>query len=152
MFYDIVTNEVLIIPMCAWVISQTIKIIVVSIKKRQIDLSYIMISGGMPSSHSAMVTALATSVAFVQGLASATFGIAAILAMIVMYDAAGVRQSVGQQSAVLNRIIRELRLRRSITELEHDLKEFIGHTQFQVIVGGLLGISVAWLWLAVVSA
>ena len=66
-----------------------------------------------------------------------------------MYDAAGVRQSVGKQSVVLNRIIRELRLRRPIAELERDLREFIGHTPFQVIAGGSLGVVVAWLWLAI---
>ena len=69
-----------------------------------------------------------------------------------MYDAAGVRQSVGKQSIVLNRMIRELSQRRTITDLEHDLKEFIGHTSFQVIVGGLLGVIIAWSWLAVISA
>ena len=66
-----------------------------------------------------------------------------------MYDAAGLRQSVGQQSVILNRIIRELRVRRPRTEWERDLREFIGHTQFQVIVGGVLGVGVAWLWLAI---
>ncbi len=93
-----------------------------------IHLRYLVISGGMPSSHSAFVSALATSVALIEGLGSVAFGISAILALVVMYDAAGVRQSVGKQSVVLNRIIRELRLRRPIAELERDLREFIGHT------------------------
>jgi len=115
------------------------------------DLRYFVTSGGMPSAHSAIVCALATAVAMTQGVGSVTFGIAVVLALIVTYDAAGVRQSVGQQSAVLNRIVREFRYRRPLAEVERDLREFIGHTPFQVIVGAALGILVAWLWLTLSS-
>lgn len=152
MLFEIITNKVLIIPLCSWAIAQLMKVIIVLIKKKQLDLRYLVISGGMPSAHSAVVSALATSVAFFEGLDSVAFGISVILAVIVMYDAAGIRQSVGKQSVVLNRIIRELKLRRPLTELERDLREFIGHTSFQVIVGGLLGVVVAWLWLAIAGA
>jgi len=150
--YEIVTNKVLIIPICSWAIAQLLKVIIILIQKKQLDLRYLVISGGMPSAHSAVVSALATSVALIQGLGSAAFGLSAIVALIVMYDAAGVRQSVGKQSIILNRMIRELSQRRTITDLEHDLKEFIGHTSFQVIIGGLLGVGIAWSWLALVSA
>ena len=105
----------------------------------------------MPSSHSATVSALATSIAMVEGIGSVAFGISVILAAIVMYDAAGVRQSVGRQSIVLNRIIAELRDRRPIAELEHNLRVFIGHTPFQVIVGSAMGIIVAWLWFTFIA-
>ena len=149
MLYEIITNKVLIIPICSWAIAQVLKVIIILIQKKQLDLRYLFISGGMPSSHSAVVTALATSVALSQGLSSVAFGISAILALVVMSDAAGVRQSVGQQAVALNRIIRELRLRRPLTELERDLREFIGHTLFQVIVGGLLGTIIALSWLAI---
>ena len=149
MLYEIITNKVLIIPICSWAIAQVLKVIIILIQKKQLDLRYLFISGGMPSSHSAVVAALATSVALSQGLGSVAFGISAILALVVMSDAAGVRQSVGQQAVALNRIIRELRLRRPLTELERDLREFIGHTLFQVIVGGLLGIVIALSWLAI---
>ena len=149
MLYEIITNKVLIIPICSWAAAQLLKVRLVLIKKRQLDLRYLVISGGMPSAHSALVTALATSVALGQGIDSVAFGITAILAMVVMYDSAGVRQSVGKQSVVLNRIIQELKFRRPITELERDLKEFVGHTSFQVIVGGLLGIFIALLWIAI---
>ena len=149
MFYEIITNKVLIIPICSWAIAQLLKVIVILIQKKQLDLRYLVISGGMPSSHSAFVSALATSVALIQGLGSVAFGISAIFALVVIYDAAGVRRSVGQQSIVLNRIIRELRLRRPLTELGRDLREFVGHTQFQVIIGALLGIVIAWSWLAI---
>jgi len=98
-----------------------------------------------------MVSALATSAGMIQGWGSATFGIVTILALIVMYDAAGVRRSVSQQSVILNRIVRELRDRRPIAELEHDLRELIGHTPFQVISGAALGIIIAWLWLTIAA-
>ena len=149
MFYEIITNKVLIIPVCSWAIVQLLKMIVILIQKKKLDLRYLVASGGMPSSHSAFVSALATSVALIQGSGSVAFGISAIFALVVIYDAAGVRRSVGQQSIVLNRIIRELRLRRPVIELGRDLREFIGHTQFQVIIGVLIGIVIAWSWLAI---
>ncbi len=152
MLYEIVTNKVLIIPLCSWALAQLLKVLIILIQKRQLDLRYLVISGGMPSAHSAVVTGLATSVALIQGFGSVAFGISAILAVVVMYDAAGLRQSVGKQSIVLNRILRELRDRRPVTELGRDFREFIGHTQFEVMMGGLLGIVVAWSWLAIVGA
>ncbi len=152
MLYEIITNNALIIPICSWAIAQLLKVIVVIIQQKQLELRLFVSSGGMPSSHSAFVSALATAVAFIEGFGSAAFAISVILALVVMYDSAGVRQSVGKQSAVLNRIIRELRFRRPMTEVERDLKEFIGHTSFQVIAGSLLGIAVAWLWLNIAGA
>ncbi len=103
----------------------------------------------MPSSHTALVCALATAVAITDGLNSIIFAVAAILAMVVMYDAAGVRQAVSQQSVILNRIVKELMEKRPRSEVERDLREFIGHTPFQVIAGAALGIFVAWLWLTI---
>ncbi|MFC2067162.1 divergent PAP2 family protein [Chloroflexota bacterium] len=149
MLHEIIANKVLVISICSWAIAQSLKVVIVLIQKKQLDLRYLVISGGMPSAHSAVVCALATSIALIQGFGSVAFGIAAMFALIIMYDAAGVRQSVGKQSVVLNRVIRELRLRRPMIELERDLREFIGHTSFQVIVGGLLGIVTAWLWLTI---
>lgn len=149
MFNEIVTNKVLVIPICSWVIAQVMKVIIILIRKKQLDLRFLVVSGGMPSAHSAFVTALAASVALIEGLGSVAFGISVIFAFIVIYDAAGVRRSVGQQSVILNRIMREFRERRPVTELGHDLREFIGHTQLQVIVGVLIGILVAWSWLFV---
>lgn len=149
MLSEIITNKVFIIPICSWAVAQSLKVIITLIRERRLDLRYFFISGGMPSAHAALVSALATSVALIQGLGSAAFGISAILALVVMYDAAGIRQSVGNQSIALNRIMRELRLRSLITELERDLREFIGHTLFQVIIGSLLGIGVTLVWLAI---
>ena len=141
-------NKVLLVSVCAWAIAQVMKTIIVLIRKRRLDFSY-FVSGGMPSSHSATVSALATSVAMVEGFKSVAFAITAILALVVMYDAASVRRWVGRQSIVLNRIMQEIRFRRPVAEWEHDLREFVGHTPFQVIIGAALGIIVAWLWFTI---
>ncbi len=147
MLYDLITNWVLVIPLCAWVIAQLIKTVVALAQGKGLDLSYIVSSGGMPSAHSAMVSALATAVAITNGFGSPFFAITVVLALIVMYDAAGVRQSVGQQSVVLNRIILELKRRQPLVKIEADLRELMGHTPFEVIAGGILGVALAWLWL-----
>ena len=145
--YDIITNLALVIPVSAWMISQLIKLFVTLAREKRFDWWFLFRSGGMPSSHTALVCALATAVAMIQGFNSVAFAITAILAMIVMYDAAGVRQAVGRQARILNRLVKELRDKRPRDEVERDLREFIGHTQFQVIAGAVLGILVAWVWL-----
>ena len=151
MLYEIVTNKVLLIPISAWALAQLLKLFFGLVREKRLDLRYFVASGGMPSAHSTMVCALATSVAIVEGLDSVAFAIAAILAMVVMYDAAGVRSWVGKQSVVLNRIVKEIRTRRPLFELERDLREFIGHTPFEVIIGALLGITIAWLWFTIIA-
>lgn len=139
-------NIVLYTAVSAWAVAQLIKFVIAFLKNSHFDFHYFVSSGGMPSAHSATVCALATSVGKLQGFNSAAFAISAILAIIVMYDSAGVRQSVSRQSAVLNRIVAELSVKRPRAEMEHDLKVLIGHTPFQVLVGGLLGVAVAFIW------
>ena len=98
----------------------------------------------MPSSHSATVTALATSSFFVHGAASSEFAISAILAIIVMYDARGVRRETGIQAKVLNDLIELLKdVHNELMTTDEKLKEFVGHTPLQVIVGALLGFAIA---------
>jgi hypothetical protein len=147
MLYDLITNWVLIIPLCAWVLAQLIKLLIALSQGKGLDLSFFISSGGMPSAHSAMVCALATSIAMKDGFGSAYFAIAVVLSVIVMYDAAGVRQSVGQQSVVLNRIILELKRKEPLVKIEADLRELMGHTPFEVIIGAVVGIVLAWSWL-----
>lgn len=147
--YEIITNKILIIPASAWAVAQLIKVFVGLALEKRLNLRYMVGSGGVLSAHSTIVCALATSVAMTMGLGSVAFGIAAILAVVVMYDATVERQEVGQQSVILNRIIQELRFRRPMVELERDLREFIGHSPFQVFAGAAIGIFVAWLWLAI---
>ena len=95
-------------------------------------------AGGMPSSHSAMVCSLATVVGYEYGLDSAVFAIAVVLASVVMYDPRGVRQESGKQARVLNQLLQTVFSGHAITDAE--LKELVGHTALQVIVGGVIGI------------
>lgn len=145
-FYDLITNKAIVAPLMAWGLAQFIKVLIELVKNHHLDLSRMVSSGGMPSAHSATVSALATALGMTQGLASPVFAISIILAGVVLYDSAGVRQAVGQQAAVVNRIIRELRERRPMAELEHDLRELIGHTPFQVGAGVAIGIGTAVIW------
>ena len=151
MFHDLITNWALVIPASCWLLAQTIKTVVALAQGKGLDLSTMVGSGGMPSAHSAVVTALATTLGVTQGVASAAFAIAVILALIVMYDAANIRQSVSRQSVLINRIVRELRLRQPRIAIEADLRELVGHTPFQVIIGGALGIAVSATWLALMG-
>ena len=148
---ELVTNYVLVIPASAWAVAQLIKVVLGLVREKRLGLRYFVASGGMPSSHTALVCSLATAVALTQGVGSVFFAITAIFALVVMYDAAGLRQAVGKQAEVLNRIARELWLRRHVGEMERDLRELIGHTPFQVIAGAVLGIAIAWLWLSIGS-
>jgi uncharacterized protein len=146
-FLNLIHNYVLIIPACTWIVAQLIKMLLALIKGDGLDWGYMLSSGGMPSAHSAVVSSLATSVAMIEGLGSTSFGISVVMALIVMYDSAGVRQSVGQQSVVLNRIVGELKKHQPLIKLEADLRELVGHTPFQVFAGAALGIVIAWTWL-----
>jgi acid phosphatase family membrane protein YuiD len=134
-------NKILIAAFAAWAIAQLSKIFFELFKYRQLRLSRIVSSGGMPSSHSALVTGLATATGRMTGLDSAAFAITIVLACIVMYDAAGVRRAVSIQARLLNQMIDEAFKGKPFAEKR--LRELIGHTPLQVIVGGLLGIGVA---------
>jgi hypothetical protein len=136
----------MVISFVAWFTAQTLKVVGGVIRDKRLDLRFFIRSGGMPSAHTALVTSLATSIGVLEGLDSVLFAFSVVFAGIVMYDAAGVRQSVSKQSVILNRILQELREHRP-QDIQHDVRELIGHTPFQVFTGGLLGISMAMVWL-----
>jgi len=142
---SLLTNKIIWVPAAAWVVAQVLKLVIASIREKRFMLSYLTTMGGMPSSHTALVCALATTIAVVEGLGSPLFAVAAFFALIVMYDAAGVRQTVGNQSVMLNRLLDELFKGKAKVnpEFEQRLRELIGHTNFQVIAGALLGIAFA---------
>ena len=142
-FGDILNNQVLLVALLACLITQILKFIVEITKNRKFNIRVLVTTGGMPSSHSALVAALATGVGQTLGWGSPEFAIAAIFAVIVMYDAAGVRQAAGKQARILNQIIDELFAGKEFNE--ERLKELLGHTPFQVIVGLALGIAISWL-------
>ena len=137
---DFAANRVLLCSVAAWFAAQLIKIIIKAVIEKKLDLSLIMSSGGMPSSHSATVCALCVAVAKLFTLSSPEFAIASIFSFIVMYDAAGVRQSVGKQAAVLNRIFEQQQNQKFLKVEFSELKELVGHTPMEVICGALLGI------------
>ncbi|HKS69404.1 MAG TPA: divergent PAP2 family protein, partial [Ktedonobacterales bacterium] len=122
----------------AWFVAQVIKTVRSFLITRKLNFSYLVASGGMPSSHSALVTGLATAVARTSGLQSSAFAIAAILAGVVMYDAAGVRLAVSRQARILNLMLDDFFRKRGISEQR--LHELIGHTPVQVFAGALIGI------------
>ncbi len=137
----IVNNQVVIIPALAWFIAQLIKVIISKVHDKRTDWSLIFAMGGMPSAHATLVSALVTTVGVVEGTNSTYFAITLCLAAIVIYDAAGVRQTVSRHSVIINRILDEL-LKGNPT-FEHRLRELIGHTKIEVLAGAILGICVA---------
>ena len=109
-------------------------------KEKFIQFSRLFTSGGMPSSHSSFVTSLATLVGIERGFNSTDFAIVTVFALIIMYDASGVRRAVGKQAAIINKIVEDVQKRKHI---EHEtLKELVGHTPKEVIFGAILGILV----------
>ncbi len=132
------SNRVLVAALTWWAVAQLLKVPINYAVQRKMDLRLWVSAGGMPSSHSALVCALATAVALKHGVTSTYFAMCVVLAMIVMYDAAGIRQAASTQARILNQMIDELFQGHPISEQR--LKELLGHTRFQVIVGALLGI------------
>lgn len=136
-------NRILLAALVAWCSSQLLKTIIHLIIHHKIVWERLVGDGGMPSSHSAVVTAAATAAAFRCGLDSPVFAVAAILAMIVMHDARGVRQETGKQAKVINSMLELLAsMDKGDLTPEETLKEFVGHTGRQVFFGALLGFAI----------
>ncbi|AFZ23884.1 hypothetical protein Cylst_1606 [Cylindrospermum stagnale PCC 7417] len=141
---SILDNRVLLVALVACFIAQGLKLVVEIVKNRKLNVRVLVTTGGMPSAHSALVTALAAGVGQTIGWASPDFALATVFAIIVMYDAAGVRQAAGKQARILNQMIDELFDEKH--EFSQDrLKELLGHTPVQVIAGSALGVTIYWL-------
>lgn len=138
-FSEIFSNRVLGISIYACFLAQFFKIF--TGESKRIDFARIFTSGGMPSSHSSFVTSLATLVGIERGFSSTDFAIVAVFALIIMYDASGVRRSVGKQAAILNQILDDLHHKKHIEQ--NRLKELVGHTPKEVLFGAILGIVTA---------
>ena len=139
-------NLILDLAISAWFAAQLIKVLIELAIRRKSSLSALISSGGMPSSHSATVCALATAAGMQYGGSSFEFAIAAIVAIIVMYDARGVRRETGLQAQVINEMMEFWEKMGQPISYEEKLKEFVGHTPLQVFVGALLGILIAVLY------
>ena len=129
------------IAMVSWAVAQAGKVLIEILIYRKVDLKRFVGSGGMPSSHSAFVMALSTGIGKLEGWESPLFAIALSFAFVVMYDAAGVRRAAGKQAEILNIIIKDVIEHKGLKE--ERLKELIGHTPIEVIIGGVIGIITA---------
>ena len=145
-FLQIFTNKYLLVPAFSWLVAQILKTIITAIMTKKISFSRLVGDGGMPSGHSATVTSLAIMCGFAKGFDSAEFAIAAILAIIVMHDASGVRLEAGKQALSIIKIAEMLNdyVLESDSHIKTDkLKVLVGHTPLQVVCGSLLGATIA---------
>jgi uncharacterized protein len=138
--------NIIAVSVCACILTQLIKVMIILVQKKRFYPRAFLTTGGMPSTHSAIVSSLAISVAMVEGLNSVAFGISAVLAFVVMFDAAGLRRSVGKQAIILDQVVKELKEQGSAINFEEISRDIMGHTIIQVIVGALIGAAVSCLW------
>ena len=145
----VLTNPVLLIPACSWGVAQILKTIINAIVNKKFSLSRLVGDGGMPSGHSATVTALAVMCGLTEGFGSTEFGLAMIFAIVVMHDAMGVRREAGKHARSILSIVESLN---DYFSEENEgiktekLKVLVGHTPLQVVVGSLLGAAIACLY------
>jgi acid phosphatase family membrane protein YuiD len=137
----VLTNRVLWVSLLAWFCAQFSKILVILVTERKFKISRMVGSGGMPSSHASFAAALTMAIGFREGFGEPIFALAAAFALVVMYDAAGVRRATGRHAKILNGILRGLDDGRGIDQ--EQLKELVGHTPIEVLTGAMLGILVA---------
>lgn len=147
---DLVKNEVLMSAALSWALAQIIKTIIHLITTKKFVPERLIGSGGMPSCHSAAVCALVTSLVINEGVGSYLVAIAGLLAIVVMYDATGVRRETGNQAKVLNEFIDLFKKNGSEISNDDRLKEFVGHSPLQVLCGAILGICFALLYCLVI--
>ena len=137
-FFQFIQNKYIYVPFLLWFGIQAFKVIYDLVTTKKFNFKRILGAGGMPSSHSAVVTSIATLIGKYQGVDSAIFGLALMFAFVVMYDACGVRRAAGKQAKVLNEIVNTPGL--TGVEIQGKLQEALGHTPVQVFVGALIGI------------
>ncbi len=142
---DLLANRVAQATFISWAIAQVLKVLIELLWRHKLNLRLLTSAGGMPSSHSASVCALATAVAIQAGTGSTLFVVSLLFAIIVMYDAAGVRRAASIRARILNQIIDELFQGHPISETR--LRELIGHTPIEVVAGAALGVAGSWWWM-----
>lgn len=144
-FTDLLHNPYFIAGLSSWFLAQVIKTIIHAVINKKLDWERLFGDGGMPSGHSATVSALTTISALIHGTGSFQFAVTGVLAVIVCHDAMGVRLETGKQAMVLNEMIKSYKTLTKKELPEVMLKEFVGHTPFQVCAGILIGIANAFL-------
>ena len=140
---QIITNPLIASAALSWIAAQLAKTLIDALRHRRVNPRMLVGPGGMPSAHSALVAGLATAAALHEGVASPLFAVTAVLAGIVMYDAAGVRQAVDRQSEILTHILTHVP--RTQDDFDRFLEGLVGHTRLQVLAGALLGAAIALL-------
>jgi len=136
-------NKVAITTFFGWFVAQIIKVIIGVFTEKRFNFKWFVGTGGMPSSHSAGVTALTVSIGMGVGVGSPLFVVALLFAIVVISDAQGVRRATGQQAEILNKILEDIYWKKKITE--DRLKELIGHTPVQVLAGVFVGLAVGFI-------
>jgi len=143
-FSDLFGNSIFISAVCGWLFAQILKTSIYIILNKQFSAERLVGDGGMPSSHSATVCALSTATYLNHGAGSYEFAIALVLSLIVMHDAMGVRRETGIHASVLNEILQTFeKMGHRELSAEDKLKEFVGHTPLQVLIGAIVGVLVA---------
>lgn len=154
----LIANTPLVVALCAIIFAQLLKVPIYFLATKKWDFSLVTSTGGMPSSHSAAVTSLATAVAFETSLDSPIFAVATMFALIVMYDASGVRLEAGKHATLLNELRKDFDLltkniaewpKLNEREKQQELKTLLGHKRSEVVTGALVGIvfaSLVYVW------
>lgn len=137
----LLANHVLIAALSAWLLAQLLKLPFGYLLKREWDWSLFFGAGGMPSSHAALITSAAVSIGLSQGFSSPLFGLALAVALIVLYDAAGIRRQAGEHARLINAMLSDFASGNPLRE--EQLKELLGHTPGEVVAGAILGLAVA---------
>jgi acid phosphatase family membrane protein YuiD len=137
-------NRIFVITISVWIIAQGIKMFINFLRGKKFSFRWFLGTGGMPSSHAAGVAALATSCGLEYGFQSGMFALSAIFAMVTMFDAQGVRRSTGEQAEILNKVIDDMYWHKRV-EMGR-IRDFVGHTPIQVLVGSILGFALAILF------
>lgn len=144
-FTELFSNKIFVCALTGWLVAQILKTLIHMLFTKKFVAERLVGSGGMPSSHSSTVCALATSAGILYGPSSFEFAISLILAIIVMYDAMGVRRETGIQARILNEMLEIFADMGSDMSPQDKLKEFVGHTPLQVVIGAILGICIAFI-------
>ncbi|TFB24240.1 divergent PAP2 family protein [Filobacillus milosensis] len=149
---DVLNNTPLFLALFAVIFAQVVKIPIYFIAEKKLNASLAFSTGGMPSSHSAAVAALTTSVGIEHGLDSPFFAISCVLSIIVMYDATGIRRHAGQHATLLNQLVKDFQRfvdeakswqEKEEQEKQRELKELLGHQPIEVFFGAITGILIA---------
>ena len=141
LFVQVFQNEIFVTVLSAWFIAQSAKVFLGVISEKRFNFRWFVDTGGMPSSHAATVSALATAIGLKYGFSSSIFAVTLVFAWIILMDAHGFRRSAGKQAEILNMVLDDIYWKKKIKE--ERLKELLGHTPVEVLIGATIGILVA---------